>query len=112
MPLKFRALCFLIAVSGSLFAQVESTELFPDIVNTTSGLVNSRPSMSEDQNRLCFTQVNKKTKVKTIMVSDKAINGLWSQPYAAFEFKKAEFSISISMSANGGQIDFDKKDDI
>src|SRR5689334_14390032 len=112
MKIRFGAFCFLITLSSALFAQVESTELLPDIVNTAPGLVNSRPSMSEDQNRLCFTQINKKTKVKSIMVSDKAGNGLWSQPYAAFQFKKSEFSVSISMSANGGQIYFDMKDDI
>jgi hypothetical protein len=110
--MKFALPCFLICISSTVFAQVKSTELLPDIVNTSSGFINSRPSMSEDQNRLCFSQVDKKAKLKKIMISDKSGNGLWSQPYAAFQLKKSEFTVGLTISANGGQIYFDLNNDI
>lgn len=100
----------LIFISFSLFSQVESTELFPDIINLP-GLPSLWPSMNDDQNRLCFLQADKKGNDK-VMVTDKSANGQWTQPYVAYAFRKSEIVFGASMSNTGGQIYFGMNGDI
>src|SRR5689334_16221397 len=110
--MKFIAVSFLLFISIIGLSQVKSVELFPDVVNSSADLISLRPSINDSQNRLCYLQHDKGKKIRRIMVSDKSGNGTWSQPYAALEFKKVEYSLSISMSAAGNQIYFDMRDDI